>query len=288
VENGRRYHAYQAEVAKYAYPNDEQEIDRLDFLHAIFYKALGNKLFLAPLEQDKVKNAMDIGTGTGLWALDFGDQFLNAKVIGVDLSPIQPQWVAPNVHFFVENVEQPWSYSHKFDFIFGRYLISSFKDYGGVIRQATECLEPGGFIEFQDFDMVFKCDDGTLDPKSSMLKWSHSNIEATKKLAVQGNPGPKLSQWMKEAGLVNIKERVVKFPVGGWPKDRKLKELGQLFAIQMVDGLEGFLLRMYTQALGWSPEEVQVFCVNLRKEIKNLSTHAYVNAHCVYGQKPTA
>jgi methylase of polypeptide subunit release factors len=61
---------------------------------------------LAPVKQD-VQNVLDIGTGTGLWAIEFGacqsiatsmqdaklssaDKHPSAIVIGTDLSPIQP------------------------------------------------------------------------------------------------------------------------------------------------------------------------------------------------------
>lgn len=35
---------------------------------------------------------LDIGTGTGLWAIEMADLFPNATVIGTDLSPVQPNW----------------------------------------------------------------------------------------------------------------------------------------------------------------------------------------------------
>ena len=47
-------------------PNIQAEMDRLDLMHAIFIKALGQKLFLAPLEEAKVHRALDLGTGTGI------------------------------------------------------------------------------------------------------------------------------------------------------------------------------------------------------------------------------
>ena len=86
-ENGRTYHAYKE--GSYLIPNDEMENDRLDFQHAVFLRSLGGKLHLAPIPGD-VQNVLDIGTGTGIWAIDFADEYPSARVIGTDLSPIQP------------------------------------------------------------------------------------------------------------------------------------------------------------------------------------------------------
>jgi len=140
VINGRRYHAYQSGVAQYAFPNDESEMERLDIMHGMIYKALGNRLYLAPLEEDKIRRALDLGTGTGIWAIDFSDQFPNAEVMGIDLSPIQPGWVPPNVTFHVDDMEQQWTYKRKFDYVFARYLACALKDYKAVIKQAFQCV----------------------------------------------------------------------------------------------------------------------------------------------------
>lgn len=73
---------------------------------------------------------LDVGTGTGIWALDFGDRHPNAQVIGVDISPMQPGWsvfwpriyssrqkcilrtfrTAPNVKFEIDDIEKDWTY----------------------------------------------------------------------------------------------------------------------------------------------------------------------------------
>lgn len=50
----------------------------------------GGKLFTAPIG-DSPQRVLDIGTGTGIWAIEFGDQFPSAQVIGNDLSPVQPK-----------------------------------------------------------------------------------------------------------------------------------------------------------------------------------------------------
>lgn len=86
-ENGRRYHSYRE--GEYVLPNDEAEQDRQDILHHVRNLVLDGALYRAPLKAD-IQRALDIGTGTGIWAIDFADQFPTAEVIGTDLSPIQP------------------------------------------------------------------------------------------------------------------------------------------------------------------------------------------------------
>jgi hypothetical protein len=55
----------------YLLPNDEIENDRLDIHHELILTAMHGKLHLAPIKNDMHK-ALDLGTGTGIWALDFG------------------------------------------------------------------------------------------------------------------------------------------------------------------------------------------------------------------------
>ena len=50
---------------------------------------MDGKLYFAPVKAPK--KVLDIGTGTGIWAMDFGDEFPEAEVIGTDISPIQPR-----------------------------------------------------------------------------------------------------------------------------------------------------------------------------------------------------
>ncbi|KAL9131008.1 MAG: hypothetical protein Q9217_000950 [Psora testacea] len=68
-EHGRRYHAYQA--GRYALPNDEQEQERLDLQYHTLRLAFGDKLYFAPIGE-KPKAILDVGTGTGIWAIDVG------------------------------------------------------------------------------------------------------------------------------------------------------------------------------------------------------------------------
>ncbi|KAF4336903.1 hypothetical protein FBEOM_9226 [Fusarium beomiforme] len=89
-ENGRTYHRFKD--GKYNLPNDERENDRLGLQHHLFLLTFDNRLGLAPpnLPGSMVKRVLDVGTGTGIWAIDFADDHPEAEVLGIDLSPIQP------------------------------------------------------------------------------------------------------------------------------------------------------------------------------------------------------
>ncbi|KAJ0299997.1 hypothetical protein COL516b_008735 [Colletotrichum fioriniae] len=110
-ENGRTYHAMSSgseqcltshllnavsltdDIKKeYPFPNDIVEQERLDFQHLMWSVTLDDKLCLCPKGSQKAKRVLDAGTGTGIWAMDYADAHPEAKVIGVDLSNIQPKW----------------------------------------------------------------------------------------------------------------------------------------------------------------------------------------------------
>lgn len=54
----------------YLLPNDESESDRLDMLHELCLQLLHRRLYLAPIKNPE--RVIDLATGTGIWAIDFG------------------------------------------------------------------------------------------------------------------------------------------------------------------------------------------------------------------------
>jgi hypothetical protein len=68
-QHGRRYHSYKADVNPYLFPNDDREQDREDLKHAMFLKLFNKTLHFAPVPAIGA-NVIDLGTGTGIWAVD--------------------------------------------------------------------------------------------------------------------------------------------------------------------------------------------------------------------------
>lgn len=88
-KNGRRYHSYPS--GTYNFPNDDREQDRLDMVHHVYYRALNDRLFLAPIEPNGLR-ILDIGTGTGLWPIDLADLYPGATIFGNDLVRFSQRW----------------------------------------------------------------------------------------------------------------------------------------------------------------------------------------------------
>jgi len=136
-ENGRTYHVYKDGI--YLKPNDDIEKDRLDLQHHLFTLTLGGKLFVCPVaEKKRIHRVLDVGTGTGIWAIDFADEHPEAEVLGVDLSPIQPLFIPPNVKFEVDDSEDTWTFSHKFDFIYSRAMEGALADWPRFFQQSFQ------------------------------------------------------------------------------------------------------------------------------------------------------
>lgn len=208
-ENGRTYHAYHD--GEYPLPNDEIEQDRLDLLHHLFKMILGGELFTAPLPASP-QRVLDVGTGTGIWAIEFADQFPNTTVIGTDLSPIQPQWVPPNLQFYVEDCEANWTFSESehFDFIHGRALCGGIADWPRFYSQAFDNLKPGGWMEMQDHECWINSDDGGMNRAPGCNEWIREVDRASRMFGKPLNVAHEHKQWMINAGFTEVHETIKK------------------------------------------------------------------------------
>ncbi|RSL49825.1 hypothetical protein CEP54_012244 [Fusarium duplospermum] len=282
-ENGRRYHAFRA--GTYILPNDDTEQDRMDLAHHISRLLLGGELFRAPIAENP-QRVLDLGTGTGIWAMDFADEYPSAEVIGTDLSPIQPKWTPPNCSFEVDDFEAEWLYSKPFDFIHSRELEGCIGDEDALFRRALQHLKPGGYIEFQAAFPRCLSDDGTAEKAENTQSWLKTLIDGSAKFgkSLEGAIGWK--EKLEKAGFVDVKQEIFKIPIGPWPKDPKLKEIGKYQIIQQIQAVESYTPRIYGTVLGWKDEEVQVYVAKVRKELKDPSIHLYAPIYVVYGRKP--
>ncbi|KAM0273918.1 hypothetical protein ACHAQH_008122 [Verticillium albo-atrum] len=282
--HGRRYHAYQS--GNYNFPNDQQEQDRLDMVHHVFYRLVNDNLFLAPIDPTGMR-ILDIGTGTGIWPIHFGDLYPGAElIVGNDLSPIQPEWIPPNVKFTVDDVELDWVEPQLYDYIHCRYMAGAIKDWPRLVRQIYENLKPGGWVEFQESANTLLSDDGSLKPENPMVIMMNGLMAACEKIGRTMDPAPSMKQWSLDAGFENVNQQSFKLPIGSWPRDPRLKECGALMGTNFVDGVEGFTAALFKDVLGWSQEEVTVLNAGVRAAARDRTVHPLFEVLVVTGQKP--
>lgn len=58
---------------------------RLDIHHEIMLLTSNRDLYKAPISPTETHRVLDIGTGTGIWSIDYAEQNPNTEVIGMDL-----------------------------------------------------------------------------------------------------------------------------------------------------------------------------------------------------------
>ncbi|KAM5357563.1 hypothetical protein ACJZ2D_016134 [Fusarium nematophilum] len=287
--NGRTFHSEIGDTNYWA-SNDEQQNEALDLVHHFLTLVLDDKLHLAPIDSN-IKLALDIGTGTGIWAIDFADQYPSVEVIGTDISPIQPSWIPPNLKFEIEDCSREWTFKpDSVDYIHIRYLHGSIKDWPSIFTEAFKACAPNGWVESMEASAMMVSDDDTVADDSAMHEWGRLFQEGGKKMgqSFEVVEDGIQKKYMEEAGFVDIHVENRRVPIGAWPKDARMKQIGQYVHAALEQDLEGFVLYMANQLMGWTMQEVSVYCAQLRRELRSKKHHAYFWVRVVYGRKPAA
>ncbi|KAI9738576.1 MAG: hypothetical protein M1834_008080 [Cirrosporium novae-zelandiae] len=259
-ENGRRY--LDTKDSGYVIPSDNIESERLDLEHTLWYLTLIDRQWLAPIPDD-VKEVLDVGCGTGTWAMDFAREHPQANVLGIDLCPTEPPSVPPNCTFKVTDGEADWEYDHQFDFIHSRILTIGFKDWPRYFRQAYANLKPGGWFEVQEPILPFRCnDDSATSANSALIQWSEYLLEGAAYNGLFMGVARRFFPMLTSAGFENIHVQQFQWPSNSWGKGDRAKKMGVIMREDFQELLAGASLAVFTRYLGWTKEQLDEFIVD--------------------------
>lgn len=288
----RRYHRYRE--GSYAFPNDDEEQSRMDVQFSVIRAAQNGRLFFSPVANPKeVTNVLDVGTGTGIWAIEVADSniFPDAKITGIDLSPIQPRDVPENVFFEVQDCsDSSWERPHaSFDLVYARCLFGSLTDYAQFLITSRKYLKPGkGWMECCELNPQPFCDDSTMTPEWTFAKWESWLDYGTNRAGRPVRVAEKLKQWMIDAGYVDVHEVVGKIPIGSWPAKKTLKAIGREWSHLVAETLAAASYQIFSRELNMTREQIEVFLADTRHSLQNRKVHAYHKIISVYGRRPSA
>ncbi|KAK3356296.1 S-adenosyl-L-methionine-dependent methyltransferase [Lasiosphaeria hispida] len=283
--HGRTFQSYSD--ANYWRPNDDKQNDVLDMGYHMMRLLHNDKLFFAPLHNPQ--RVLDVGTGTGIWAMDFADEFPSASVIGIDLSPIQPHWVPPNASFQVMDASESWTFGENtFDYIHPFFSYGAIADWPSLFRKAFNHLKPGGWIEHADFSAEIEWERSCL-PTDNILSLGNKFFRDAGRITGKTSHPIENQQnatWMKDVGFIKVHVKEYDVLIGQWPTNERLKEVGVWNLEICKMGMEGYGLQLGTQILGHTFEEIQVMCAEARETLKKPLFHTFYRGSTAYAQKP--
>ena len=280
-ENGRTYHSYKAGIRTYMLPNDGEEQDRLDYQHKIASLLMDDHLYWAPISNPR--SALDIATGTGIWAMQFAQQHPSCAVTASDLSAIQPTNTMPNCQFVQEDADDDWTYGMRFDYIHFRFFAAFSTNLRAVLKRIYDHLEPGGWLEVQETTYGCSSPDGSWEGSSA-----EAALDAATKAMAAAGQNPRsivlLKELFLEAGFVDVVEHIQPQPTGTWPADPKYKEIGRWNFRNALQGLE--VLTKAITLSGRTLEEAQELVSTAQAEVWENRIRGYALFYVVYGRKP--
>ncbi|KJK80761.1 hypothetical protein H634G_03910 [Metarhizium anisopliae BRIP 53293] len=286
--HGRTYQ--NSSTTEYWGPNDDTQNLGLDIAHHFITILLGDRLFEAPIPERPTK-ILDVGTGTGIWAIDMADAYPSSEIIGTDISPIQPVWVPQNLTFEIEDAQLDWTFNpSSFDFIHMRALYGSIGDWPRLYHQAYTALKPGGWLEDFEFTITLHSDLPEIrdDPDHIFKRWGTVFMEAGDRMGKSLRIGMngRMTRYMREAGFEHITQKYYQVPVGGWSTDYTYKQIGLYNLTFMEDSLEGFALFLLREIMGWEYARVQVFLAEMRTALRHTKSRPYYLVTNAFAQKP--
>ncbi|KIO32979.1 hypothetical protein M407DRAFT_91164 [Tulasnella calospora MUT 4182] len=293
----------------YMLPADVPEHKRLDIQHEMLKQKLGGlyprevasdvrrMMSRQRSENESPPAALDIGTGSGSWAIDMARQFPDAEITGMDIVPANSNHeIPPNCSFECDDANLGFGHYPKcFDIVHARGISSGISNHPKFIKDVWDILRPGGlFLTIEgnvglfnkDFEPITTTDENHPD-FSWMQVMMLSAREAQINRGSTVGAGTKTIGWIDEMGEVwrNKGHFAFYIPVGPWEEPATSKErfIGTLMrenALKFLGAVKPLLL-----SNGVPQEIVDHWNVMAEDELSNGRTKTYTRWACTWAFK---
>ncbi|KAM0421405.1 hypothetical protein ACHAPT_010759 [Fusarium lateritium] len=279
------------------FPSDPEHLETLNLLHVAYTALWGDKLCQAPIKD--VQRIVDIGTGTGHWAIEMAVAHPQAVVIGMDIAPVQQELVPSNVEFQIHDCNQELMMSkNSVDFIHMRGLAGSIEDWTSVHRQAFEAIKPGGYLESTEQAYFLRCGEASEDYQELVNEWNRifqdAGSECGRSFTVVYDNSQRTA--MEEAGFI-VDIDVWEMPIGPWttdqgcnnagtlPENERRNKAGMTARKAYTNDLNGLLYHV-TERLGWNLDQTLQFAERIQNMMQSADLSLAFDVRGVVGRKP--
>ena len=292
-ENGRRYCN-----AEYFLPDGDAEHNRLQILHQLYTHLQEGRSSYAYIPPSATR-ILDIGTGTGEWAISTAERFRNAECIATDISSslCQLSKIPSNLFFELDDARLECTYSKPFDFIHMRGLAGALSDWKSLYANAFRLLTANGQLEVAELGPMinYRAAVTTAErpytptesrpPNNSYLNlFNAACLSAARKAGVTGFGLEHIldTSLLRAAGFSVVKSKTVDVPLGvsdhryGVIKDRRQEGISKMALVAALEGLEAMSLRLLTQHLDWEAQDVKDLCEKVAEEVKDKRGEAFM------------
>ncbi|KAG2418584.1 hypothetical protein HFD88_001685 [Aspergillus terreus] len=272
-ENGRLYLGHA--VSTYMLPCDEEEQDRLDFLHTVFMAALSPP-GLIHVPHPPNGRFLDLGCGTGLWAIEVAKAYPKAFVVGADISAIQPGLHPSNCLFVTPfDFELPWLLGeHEWDVINLRMGCGSVVNWPMLYQRIFSHLRIGGW--FQQLEINFEPCYSSQSPEETPLKLWYELLKMATEQSKRNieHSATQTQKLLREAGFSEISHEQVMLPLNQWSPNI-CRRVSRRYKTAFFDGIEPLCLAPFSRVFGWSHVKIQPLITAAKREVLDQDRHVY-------------
>jgi hypothetical protein len=130
-------------------------------------------------------------------------------------------------------------------------------------------------MEMQDISFTMRCIDDSMKG-TALERWIEAFTVGTRNLGKDFGRTPLYSKYFIEIGFVDVQEKHLAWPLGSWASDQKMKMLGAWCKQNVLEGIQGLTMAIFTRGLGMSTNEVELLLMEVRNDINSGNLHVYV------------
>ncbi|KAG8768465.1 hypothetical protein FRB91_010007 [Serendipita sp. 411] len=256
-------------------------------------------------KEGETKSILDLGCGTGTWAIEMAREYPDAEVLGIDLAPVpvDGDTLPSNCRFEVDNINLGLAhFGGQFDVVHIRFVGSGLQNFKERMKDVHNCLKPGGIVIWVDADFDYYSTEkfeyhlpATDDNPGGC--WSQRVVSEMRRACLRIGSDPIGMESELDAGLwtdplidpETCKTGSLYLPVGTWASHDNprvaplLKYVGALIGQDFIGAMK--LIVPLMVKVGWTKNDVEMWRRNLIQELTDLHVHTVLRVRLVWGRR---